>query len=60
MEDTTIKAGTRLAQFRVQLSQKAGFMGKLLWLLDGKPSFEFVDGLSDDNRGGFGEGTEEK
>ena len=58
-EDTTIKAGTRLAQFRFQLSQRAGFPEKLCWLLNGKPSFEFVDTLSDENRGGFGKGTEE-
>ena len=56
-EDTTIKAGTRFAQFRFQLTQRAGFLDKLLWLIDGKPSFEFVDDLRNEDRGGFGEGT---
>jgi dUTP pyrophosphatase len=58
-EDTTIKAGTRLAQFRFQLSQRAGFFDKLAWLIDGRPSFEFIDDLTDENRGGFGQGTGE-
>ena len=50
----TIKAGTRIAQFRIQPSQKATFFDKLKWLLNGKIKFVYVDSLDTENRGGLG------
>lgn len=50
----TLKKGDRICQFRIQLSQKATFFQKLKWLLSSKIKFEYVDNLSNINRGGFG------
>ncbi len=52
--DTMICRGNRIAQFRIQLSQKATFWQKLKWLFCSKIEFVEVDNLSDNNRGGFG------
>jgi dUTP pyrophosphatase len=49
-----IFAGTRIAQFRIQLSQKATFWQKLRWFFSSKIKFEFVEELNDNNRGGIG------
>lgn len=53
-KDTIISAGTRIAQFRIQLSQKANFWQKLKWLLSSRIKIVRVDSLSDVNRGGIG------
>lgn len=52
--DTTIPEGARIAQFRIQLSQKANFWQKLRWLLSSRIKIVKVDSLSDVNRGGIG------
>jgi hypothetical protein len=53
----TIPKGTRIAQFRVQLSQKATVGQKLKWLFSSKPKLISVSSLNNKERGGFGEGT---
>jgi hypothetical protein len=53
----TIPKGTRICQFRVQLSQKATRWQKIKWLFSGKPKLKPVDKLNNPKRGGLGEGT---
>lgn len=55
----TIPKGTRIAQFRVQLSQKATLWQKIKWLFSSSIKLQKVDSLSNPKRGGFGEGTKE-
>lgn len=50
----TIPKGTRIAQFRVQLSQRATVWQKIKWFFSGVPKIEYVDSLSNTDRGGFG------
>lgn len=57
-KDTIIPKGTRICQFRVQLSQKATVWQKLKWLLSGPMKLVKVDHLDNNPRGGFGEGTD--
>lgn len=52
--NVTIPKGTRLCQFRVQLSQKATVWQKIKWLFSNGIKLEKVDSLNDTNRGGFG------
>lgn len=52
--DTTINAGDRICQFRIQLSQKATILQKIKWLFTNKIEFKFVDDYEGENRGGFG------
>lgn len=52
--DTTICKGDRIAQFRIQLSQKATFWQKLKWLFTGCPKIEIVESLGNKDRGGIG------
>lgn len=54
LRHTTIKAGTRIAQFRIQLSQKATIWQKIKWLFSNKIELVQVDNLSKTNRGGIG------
>ena len=54
IKDTTIKKGTRICQFRIQLSQKATIWQKIKWLFSNKIELVQVDNLSDNNRGGIG------
>lgn len=56
--DVIIPKGTRIAQFRVQLSQKATSWQKLKWLFSGKMKLVKVEHLDNAVRGGFGEGTD--
>lgn len=56
-KDTVIPKGTRIAQFRVQLSQKATRWQKLKWLLSGPMKLVRIDRLDNEPRGGFGKGT---
>lgn len=58
LRPVTIPKGTRIAQFRIQLSQKATFWQKLKWLLSSKPKLVKVSSLDNPKRGGFGEGTD--
>ena len=51
---TSIEKGTRICQFRVQLSQKATVWQKIKWLFTSGVKLVEVDDLGDDNRGGFG------
>lgn len=52
---TTINAGDRICQFRLQLSQFATPWQKIKWLFSNpKIKFIYVDSLSSRNRGGFG------
>lgn len=53
-EEATIPKGTRLCQFRIQLSQKATIWQKIKWLFSKGIKLEKVNSLSDNNRGGFG------
>lgn len=49
-----IPKGARIAQFRIQLSQKANMWQKIKWLFDSKIEFEYVDILTNQSRGGYG------
>ena len=51
MRETTIEAGDRICQFRIQLSQKATMWQKIKWLLSSGIEFMEVDDLGDDSRG---------
>ena len=53
-KDSVINKGDRVAQFRIQLSQKATAWQKLKWLFSSGIKFEYVDKLDDINRGGLG------
>lgn len=54
LRDTTIPKGTRIAQFRIQLNQKASFWQKLKWLFTSHISLKQVPSLNNPNRQGFG------
>ena len=51
MRETTIEAGDRICQFRIQLSQKATIWQKIKWLLSSGIELVEVDDLGDNNRG---------
>lgn len=52
--ETNIKAGTRICQFEICLSQRATVGQKLKWLLTSGYEFKYVDFLDGEERGGFG------
>lgn len=52
--DTVISEGERICQFRIQLSQKATIWQKLKWIFSRKITFQVVDKLYHNNRGGYG------
>ena len=54
IRETTINKGTRICQFRIQLSQKATMWQKLKWLFSSGIELVEVDNLEDHNRGGLG------
>lgn len=54
LKEGHISIGEKMCQFKIQLSQKAGFMAKLRWLFSSGFKFELVDHLDCTNRGGFG------
>lgn len=58
--NATIEAGTRICQFRIQLSQKATIWQKIKWLFNKNITIEQVNTLSETNRGGFGNGTKDE
>lgn len=51
---TLIDKSSRIAQFRIQLSQKATFLQKLKWFFTNGIEIIEVNNLSDTNRGGLG------
>lgn len=59
LKNTFIKKGTRICQFRIQLSQKATIWQKIKWLFSNKIKLVEVDNLSSTNRGGFGSTNKE-
>lgn len=54
LKDVTIPAGTRIAQFKIVLSQKATIWQKIKHLFDRKIEFVRVETLGNKSRGGFG------
>lgn len=52
--NVTIPKGTRIAHFRIQLSQKATMWQKIKWLFSNKVVLKQVDHLTNKTRGGFG------
>lgn len=54
LKETIIIPGSRLCQFRIQLSQKATFWQKLRWLFSNGIELIKVDNLNGKNRGGLG------
>lgn len=52
--NVTIPAFTRVCQFRIQPSVNASIMTKIKWLFNKKITFNFVDDLGMEDRGGFG------
>jgi dUTPase len=57
IKGVTIPKGTRICQFRIQLSQKATVWQKIKWLFLSKPKFIKVSTLDNPDRKGIGEGT---
>ena len=53
-QDICIPEGVRIAQFRIQLSQKATFWQKIKWLFSSKIEIVEVDDLGNNVRGGIG------
>lgn len=51
LNNTTIKAGDRICQFRIQLSQHATVLQKLKWLFTDGVEIVKVDNLDNTNRG---------
>ncbi len=49
-----IKAGDRICQFEICLSQRATVWQKLMWLFTSGYRFRYVEALGNKNRGGFG------
>lgn len=56
---TIIPKGTRIAQFRVQLSQKATMWQKIKWLFTSSIKIRQVASLDNEKRGGFGSTDEQ-
>lgn len=52
--DTRIDEGDRIAQFRIQLSQKATMWQKIKWLFSNGVKIKVVEHLGNPNRGGHG------
>lgn len=54
----TIPKGTPIAQFRIQLSQKATMWQKIKWFFSSGVKLVKVDEMNNENRGGIGEGSD--
>ena len=54
LRKTSIALGTRLCQFRIQLSQKATMWQRIKWLFSSGIEFEEVESLGNENRDGLG------
>lgn len=53
-DSTNVEQGERIAQFKIQLSQKATVWQKIQWLFSKKIEFIEVETLNEESRGGFG------
>lgn len=51
LDNTTIEKGTRICQFRIQLSQKATIWQKIKWLFSNKIELVRVDNFNNNDRG---------
>lgn len=51
---TNVEQGERIAQFKIQLSQKATVWQKIKWLFTSRIEFIEVEELNKESRGGFG------
>ena len=56
--NAVIPKGTPIAQFRIQLSQKATLWQKLKWFFSPKIELVKVDEMNNENRGGIGTGSD--
>lgn len=54
IRSTSIEKGTRICQFRVQLSQKATVWQRIKWLFTSGVKLVEVENLRNENRSGFG------
>lgn len=54
LKDGFIEKGSRICQFRIQLSQKATMWQKLKWLLSSGIELVEADNLENESRGGLG------
>ena len=54
LDDTVIKKGERIVQFRIQPSQRATMWQKLKWLFSSGIELVYVDKLGNPDRGGHG------
>jgi dUTPase len=54
MGNVVIQKGSRICQFRIQLSQKATVWQKIKWLFSSGIELVQVDNLKSKNRGGIG------
>ena len=54
LEAGEVKAGDRVCQFRIALSQKATPWQRIKWLFNHRIEFDFVRDFDGDDRGGFG------
>ena len=59
-KDVFIPKGKRIAQFRIQLSQKATFWKKLKWFFSSGIKIVQIDKITEESRGGFGSTGEDK
>ena len=58
LRNAVIPKGTPIAQFKIQLSQKATVWQKLKWLLSHKIEIVKVNEMNNKDRGGFGTGSD--
>lgn len=58
LRNTVIPKGTPIAQFKIQLSQKATVWQKLKWLFSPKIEVVKVSEMNNKDRGGFGTGSD--
>lgn len=56
----SLRKGERIAQFRIQLSQKATLWQKIKWLFTSGVDIKVVEKLGNEDRGGFGSTDEQK
>ena len=56
--NVTISKGTPIAQFRIQLSQKATIWQKIKWLFSSGVKLVKVNEMNNEDRGGLGEGSD--
>lgn len=57
-KNVTIPKGTPIAQFRIQLSQKATIWQKIKWIFSSGVKLVKVNEMNNEDRGGLGEGSD--